>query len=88
MMSGIQPEDGSDLCAPIGIAPAVTVTATMRPEAAFQLAQFAKRSTFDTFYRFTEAHLSNDERTARAYQMIAGIEAVGRALADAGYAPR
>jgi hypothetical protein len=67
---------------------AVTITATLTPEVAEQLAQFAKRATFVTFYEFTEAHLSHDERKERAYQMIAGIEAVGGALANAGHAPR
>ncbi|KAK0039496.1 hypothetical protein Bpfe_031083 [Biomphalaria pfeifferi] len=57
-------------------------------EVALQLAQFCKRSTFDTFLSFTEGHLSADERAKRAYQMIAGIEAVARGLADAGIAPR
>jgi hypothetical protein len=40
------------------------------------------------FYDMTDGHLSHDERRARAYQMISGIEAVGRALADAGHEPR
>lgn len=66
----------------------VTITATMDDDCAWELAQFCKRSTFHTFYEFTEAHLSQDERTALAYRMIRGIEAVQRALADHGYAPR
>jgi len=66
----------------------VTVTATMDSDVAYQLAQFAKRSTFNTFFEFTEAHLPDAERKQRAYQMIAGIEAIGAALAEAGYAPR
>ena len=42
----------------------VTITATLSNQAvARQLAQFCKRSTFDTFYNMTEAHLSHDERT-------------------------
>ena len=65
----------------------VQITVSLPDEVAYQLAQFAKRSTFNTFYEFTEAHLSDAERKALAYQMIAGIEAVGGALADAGYAP-
>lgn len=55
---------------------------------AYQLAQFCKRSTFDDFYNLTEAHLPHNERVARAYQMIAGIESVQRALAGAGFSPR
>lgn len=66
----------------------VTITVQMTPEVAHQLAQFCKRSTYSTFFEFTEPHLSNEERTSRAYQMISGIEAVAGALAEAGYAPR
>jgi hypothetical protein len=57
-------------------------------EVAWELAQFCKRSTFDTFYELTEAHLAHEERQRRAYLMISGIEAVQKALGDAGYAPR
>lgn len=67
---------------------AVTITATMDDDCARQLAQFCKRSTFQTFYDYTEAHLPHDQRTALAYRMIAGIEAVQAALAKQGYAPR
>lgn len=66
----------------------VTITATMDEEVAYQLAQFVKRSTFNTFYEFTEAHLPDAQRKERAYQMIAGIETIGKALAEAGYSPR
>ena len=67
----------------------IIVTAVLPNAAvAFQLAQFCKRSTFDTFYAMTEAHLSDDKRTALAYQMIAGLDAVSRGLADAGFSPR
>ncbi|MFK4448352.1 hypothetical protein ABH944_008410 [Caballeronia udeis] len=66
----------------------VTVTATMLPEVAEQLAQFAKRSLFDTFYEMTEAHLPHEERQRRASLMITGIEAVASGLRDAGYSPR
>jgi hypothetical protein len=66
----------------------VTITASVDPAVAMQLAQFCKRSTFDTFFDFTEAHLTYEERRTRAYQMIAGIEAVSRSLAESGYSPR
>jgi hypothetical protein len=66
----------------------VTITATMTPEAAEQLAQFAKRSLFDTFYELTEAHLPHEERQRLAYLMISGVEAVAVGLRDAGYSPR
>jgi hypothetical protein len=66
----------------------ITITATMNEEVALQLAQFCKRSTFDQFFDLTEAHLDHEERTRRAYQMIAGIEAVQRALDQSGFAPR
>jgi hypothetical protein len=55
---------------------------------ALQLAQFCKRSTFDSFYSLTEAHLSHQERSELAYQMIEGVTAVARGLADAGFSPR
>ncbi len=35
----------------------VSVSFTLTEEVAEQLAQFCKRSTFGTFYDFTEAHL-------------------------------
>lgn len=66
----------------------VTITATLEDDVAYQLAQFAKRSTFNTFYEFTEAHLPDAQRKERAYQMIAGIETIAKALAEAGYSPR
>jgi hypothetical protein len=66
----------------------VTIRATMDDDCAWELAQFCKRSSFHVFYDLTEAHLSNDERTALAYRMIRGIEAVQQGLAEQGYAPR
>jgi len=66
----------------------ITLTVTMDEEVAFQFAQFAKRSTLDTFAQFVEGHLSFEEAQQRAYQMQAGVMAVGKALADAGIAPR
>lgn len=89
-MNGIPTGAGQDGRSPAGNSSEtpVDIMVTLHPAVAYQLAQFAKRSTFDTFYDFTEAHLSNDERKQRAYQMIAGIEAVGAALAKIGYAPR
>lgn len=45
------------------------------------LAQFAKRSTFDTFRQCAE---DNEE----AQRMIDAIEAVRKGLAEAGWAPR
>ncbi|MBY0244603.1 MAG: hypothetical protein K2Q03_04015 [Sphingobacteriaceae bacterium] len=66
----------------------VTITLSLDENIAIQLAQFVKRSTLDTFAQFVEPHLTYEEREQRAYQMQAGILAVGAALADAGYAPR
>jgi hypothetical protein len=66
----------------------VTITATMDDDCAWELAQFCKRSTFQTFYNKTEPHLPEAERTALAYRMIRGIEAVQAALAEQGYSPR
>jgi hypothetical protein len=66
----------------------VTITVELEDDVAEQLAQFCKRSTFDTFYQFTEAHLPHEGRRERAYMMINGIERVQAALAKAGYAPR
>lgn len=68
---------------------AITLTVTLPNEdVAWQLAQFCKRSSFNDFYELTEAHLPADERTARAYQMIAGIDAVAMALHEADFKPR
>ena len=66
----------------------VTISVTMTAEVATQFAQFCKRSTFNTFYQCTEAHLPVDERNKRAYQMTSGLEAVQCKLAEAGYSPR
>lgn len=66
----------------------VTLTITIDEAVALQLAQFAKRSTLDTFAQFVEPHLSHEQAEERAYQMGAGVMAVGKALADAGFAPR
>lgn len=66
----------------------VTITAVMDDDVAWELAQFCKRSTFNTFYDYTEEHLPPVQRTALAYRMIGGIEAVQRALAEQGYSPR
>lgn len=66
----------------------VTVTATMSQEVAEQLAQFCKRSTFQTFYDFTEEHLPHEERQRRAYLMIGGIDAVTIGLRNQGFSPR
>lgn len=67
----------------------VTISVTMDEDVAWQLAQFCKRSTFSQFYDLTEAHLDDEERKRRAYQMISGIGAVQGALSDqAGVEPR
>lgn len=89
-MTGFQTEVRSKLRTPAEVAAEqpVEINVSLHPAVAHELAQFAKRSTFNTFYEFTEAHLSDNERKQRAYQMIAGIEAVGAALAKAGHAPR
>lgn len=66
----------------------VTLTITIDTAVAVQLAQFAKRSTLDTFAQFVEPHLPHEQAEERAYQIQAGVLAVGKALADAGFAPR
>lgn len=66
----------------------IRISVTMPEDVAYQLAQFCKRSTFNQFYDLTEAHLDDEERKRRAYQMIGGIEAVQKALAEQGYEPR
>jgi hypothetical protein len=66
----------------------IPIQATLEHDVAWELAQFCKRSTFQTFYDYTEAHLPDQERTALAYRMIAGIEAIQTALAHAGVEPR
>lgn len=66
-----------------------TITLTLaNGDVAWQLAQFCKRVGYEAAYELTEAHLSPDERRERAYQMLAGIDAVSRGLAEAGIAPR
>ncbi|MBX9348788.1 hypothetical protein K5M36_17005 [Chromobacterium vaccinii] len=65
-----------------------TITAHMSADAAYQLAQFCKRVQFSTFYELTEAHLSRDERTRRAYLMVDGLMAIMTGLNEAGHAPR
>lgn len=66
----------------------VTITVELDDDVAAQLAQFCKRSTYEMFFALTEAHLSHEERSQRAYMMISGIERVQAALAKAGHAPR
>jgi hypothetical protein len=66
----------------------ITITATMNLSVAYQLAQFCKRVGFSTAFEYTEAHLSKDERNTRAYQMLAGLDAIAAALRDADIAPR
>lgn len=66
----------------------ITLQVEIPKDSAYQLAQFCKRLAHSHCYDLTEAHLSHDERKARAYQMLAGIEALREALAKAGYAPR
>jgi hypothetical protein len=46
--------------------PTVTITAILTPEVEHQLAQFVKRSAFNTYYEFTDAHLSHEEPKAQA----------------------
>ena len=53
-----------------------------------QLAQFLKRVSFDACYRHTDGCADKDARNDQAYAMIAGLEAVRRALAEHGYCPR
>lgn len=57
-------------------------------DAAYQFAQFCKRTGDQDAYNLTEPHLPPDVRQERAYQMLHGITSVQAALADAGYAPR
>jgi hypothetical protein len=64
------------------------ISVDLEPEVAEQLAQFCKRCSHDTFINLTEGHLSDNERTKRAYQMMYGIDAVASALSSAGISPR
>ena len=59
----------------------VRVAIELTDEQAWAFAQFLKRSTFDDY----RGRAVNKEE---AYAMIAACEAILRALADAGYAPR
>ncbi|MFY7940042.1 MAG: DUF7706 family protein [Burkholderiaceae bacterium] len=66
----------------------ITITATVNPRVAYQLAQFCKRVGFSTAFDYTEGHLSVDERNTLAYQMLAGLDAVAAGLRDVGISPR
>lgn len=66
----------------------IQITVSMSEQIAWELAQFIKRSTFDMYLEMTEAHLPYEERKAKAYMMIAGIEAIGGALKETGAGPR
>lgn len=59
------------------------LTVELTQQQAWDLAQFLKRTTFSDVLRAT---VGNDE--AEAYAMLEGIQAVERALAVAGVAPR
>lgn len=64
------------------------ISVELDPDVAYQLAQFCKRSTFNMFLDSTEAHLTYEDRRTRAYQMIAGIEAIAAGLSRSGVSPR
>jgi hypothetical protein len=66
----------------------ITLQVEIDPEAAWQFAQFCKRTGYQDAYNLTEPHLPEPERMTRAYQMLHGLSAVQAALTDAGYAPR
>mgnify|MGYP001558544937 CR=1 FL=1 len=59
----------------------VRVTIELTDEQAWAFAQFLKRSTFDDY----RGRAVDKEET---YAMIAACEAIRKALAEAGYAPR
>ncbi|MFY9314843.1 MAG: hypothetical protein WAO95_04700 [Burkholderiales bacterium] len=59
----------------------VRVTIELTDEQAWAFAQFLKRSTFDDYC----GRAVDKEET---YVMIAACEAIRKALAEAGYAPR
>lgn len=66
----------------------VRLTLDLEPEVAWQLAQFCKRVGFSQAFDLTEAHLDREERNARAYQMLRGLDLVAGALRDQGVSPR
>jgi hypothetical protein len=57
------------------------ITVELTDELAWDLAQFAKRLTFDA-----ARECAQDQ--AEAYRIIQAVEAVRKALAEAGYSPR
>jgi hypothetical protein len=59
----------------------ITINIELTPTEALALAQFAKRSIWDTF-----STLAVDEAETR--EMIAAIEKVRTALAEEGFSPR
>jgi len=68
-----------------------TLTLQLEPLCDFelcQLAQFLKRVTFNTCLVHADGCDDKEARNDQAYAMIAGLEAVRRALAEHGYCPR
>lgn len=63
---------------------AVTITATLSDEQAWQVAQFLKRVGFDTCLRHTDG--SSDTEQAR--RIAEGLAIIRSALAGVGVAPR
>lgn len=59
----------------------IAISVQLDDEVAFQLAQFVKRVTFSDV---RERARTDDE----AYQMMDGLNAIRRALAEQGVAPR
>ena len=66
----------------------VTITVRLEGAVGYQLAQFCKRVGFATLFDYTEAHATQEERTTKAYQMLAGLDAVAAGLRDQGFRPR
>jgi hypothetical protein len=55
---------------------------------AWQLAQFVKRITFGAVRELTDCGQSPQRRDDQTYVMLDGLNAVGRALREKGFAPR
>jgi len=65
----------------------VLISVALNAQVAMQLVRFCKRATINQFLEVIEDHLPDAERNRHAYQMITGIDAVGRALIQAGVNP-
>lgn len=66
----------------------VRLSVDLTDREAWELAQFIKRIRFDQVAALTECGQSRQQREDQAYRMLHGLNQVGGALREVGYAPR